>query len=293
MAKKDKTYKEVSLSSESAGAEERLPVEETMFEAEAYADSTPDPGMETTVLKPVGIGGPVPIVAPKNNTVQLQPIVVPLAVVPYMTQDSGVLRTDGESISYPAGSNGYAEAVEFEKTTAAKREKKATGKGKRRIFGLIASILSAAVVIPFILAYFEEIRIEFFEKFAIGDFNIIGAIMLWADKAAEVNFNDVLMLICAIAAALALLCSLFALISGKYPRIAVTVFSGLSAAPILIELLYRVIKPVGGTFYPNEYVALITVASLAALLFLVSVIFAIAVSQDKKEKRMSESENPI
>ena len=69
--------------------------DEPMFESEAYAAPQPEAGSDVTVLKPVGTGGPVPIVAPKHNTIQLQPIVVPLAVVPYMTQDSNVLRTDG------------------------------------------------------------------------------------------------------------------------------------------------------------------------------------------------------
>ena len=61
--------------------------DEPMFESEAYTAPQPEAGSDVTVLKPVGTGGPVPIVAPKHNTVQLQPIVVPLAVVPYMTQE--------------------------------------------------------------------------------------------------------------------------------------------------------------------------------------------------------------
>ena len=69
--------------------------DQTLYEAEAYGSPQPEAGSDVTVMKTVGIGGPVPIVAPKHNTIQLQPIVVPLAVVPYMTQDSNVLRTDG------------------------------------------------------------------------------------------------------------------------------------------------------------------------------------------------------
>ena len=69
--------------------------EEVLFESEAYGSAQPDAGMGTTVCKPVGIGGPVPIIAPKNSTIQLQPIVVPMAVVPYMSQDCDVLKTEG------------------------------------------------------------------------------------------------------------------------------------------------------------------------------------------------------
>ena len=64
--------------------------EEVLFESEAYGNAQPDAGMGTTVCKPMGIGGPIPVVAPKNNTIQLQPIIVPMAVVPYMSTFSGV-----------------------------------------------------------------------------------------------------------------------------------------------------------------------------------------------------------
>ena len=101
--------------------------DEPMFESEAYAAPQPEAGSDVTVLKPVGTGGPVPIVAPKHNTIQLQPIVVPLAVVPYMTQDSNVLRTDGR------GQNVYAQAtVENDEATDSKRFPRARSKRKAK-----------------------------------------------------------------------------------------------------------------------------------------------------------------
>ena len=91
MAKKDNR---VLATAPAAAPLATMPAEEpVLYESEAYGDPQPDAGATTTIMKPVGIGGPVPIVAPKHNTIQLQPIVVPLALVPYMTQDSDVLRT--------------------------------------------------------------------------------------------------------------------------------------------------------------------------------------------------------
>lgn len=151
--------------------------DEPMFESEAYAAPQPEAGSDVTVLKPVGTGGPVPIVAPKHNTIQLQPIVVPLAVVPYMTQDSNVLRTDGR------GQNVYAqatvendEATDFETVSARKVKKK--GKVQPRIFALVTFLLSALTVLPFILSYF----IPSVGSVSIEKLNVIGVIKNWIDN---------------------------------------------------------------------------------------------------------------
>ncbi|MBO5777129.1 MAG: hypothetical protein J6R34_01605, partial [Clostridia bacterium] len=106
------------------------PQEEVLFESEAYGSAQPDAGMGTTVCKPVGIGGPVPIVAPKSSTIQLQPIIVPLAVVPYMSQDCDVLKTEGVQTT-----DDYDEATaEFSRMEAekeAERKKKSQKAGAR------------------------------------------------------------------------------------------------------------------------------------------------------------------
>ena len=111
MAKKDKNQEIVF----SPDTNDVRVDDEPLFESEAYGTPQPEAGSDVTVMKPVGIGGPVPIVAPKHNTIQLQPIVVPLAVVPYMTQDSNVLRTDGKQQSgYMPSTVEYGDATEFE-----------------------------------------------------------------------------------------------------------------------------------------------------------------------------------
>ena len=85
--------------------------EEAVFESEAYGSPQPDAGMGTTVCKPVGIGGPIPIVAPRRTTIQLQPIIVPMAVVPYMSQDNDVLKVDG--VQQPAEQQAPVATTDF------------------------------------------------------------------------------------------------------------------------------------------------------------------------------------
>ena len=65
MSKKDKKH-EIVMTPES-----EIKVEdEPMFEAEAYTAPQPEAGSDVTVMKTVGTGGPVAIVAPKHNTAQ-------------------------------------------------------------------------------------------------------------------------------------------------------------------------------------------------------------------------------
>ena len=65
MAKKDKKQEIVMTPDNSEVRVE----DEPMFESEAYTAPQPEAGSDVTVLKPVGTGGPVPIVAPKHNTI--------------------------------------------------------------------------------------------------------------------------------------------------------------------------------------------------------------------------------
>ena len=188
--------------------------DESMFESEAYAAPQPEAGSDVTVLKPVGTGGPVPIVAPKHNTIQLQPIVVPLAVVPYMTQDSNVLRTDGR------GQNVYAqatvendEATDFETVSARKVKKK--GKVQPRIFALVTFLLSALTVLPFILSYF----MPSVGSVSIEKLNVIGVIKNWiANGFALRPLSNIAYIGVAAVSAVMTIASLISVIVGKYPR---------------------------------------------------------------------------
>lgn len=287
MAKKEKN---------SGGAAEQQPADvkrdsalrddEPLFETEAYGSPQPDEGQDVTVLKPVGIGGPVPIVAPKHNTIQLQPIVVPLAVVPYMSQDSEVLRTDGKASGY--GADDYAEAIDFSKVhDDAKIRKPSKRAGVQpRVFASITFVLSAAVIIPFILAYFYE-RIG--QGFVLSNINIIGAIINWTKGVAPANQAvEILYIISACLAALSLLAALGAFIFGKYPRFLLCASTALSAGPLLAVLIYELVKQL---FVLQNEIAFVTVVALALANFVFSVIFTLVLSI--KQRKREEYEDSV
>ena len=72
MAKKDNHVS--TAAQDSALAANSFPPEvPVLYESEAYGDPEPDAAASTTVTKPVGIGGPVPIVAPKATPYSCSP----------------------------------------------------------------------------------------------------------------------------------------------------------------------------------------------------------------------------
>ncbi|MDE7372961.1 MAG: hypothetical protein K2N18_02750, partial [Clostridia bacterium] len=171
---------------------------EPLYEADAYGSPQPDFGSDVTVMKQVGIGGPVPIVAPKHNTIQLQPIVVPLAVVPYMTQDSNVLRTDNrQQGGYERDvEESYREDTQFDtverqhtRTRSAKKKRKVSW---TRIFSLISFLITGLFLVPFFLSY----KVTDIGQMHIGDaFDVIGNIQVWISEHSFNIENNVIELI--------------------------------------------------------------------------------------------------
>ncbi len=261
--------------------ENNIPLEEVVYESEAYGSPQPDAGMETTVMKPVGMGGPVPIVAPKHNTVQLQPIIVPLAVVPYMTQDSDVLRTDGQSAN-----EYYGERVsDMEETHAHKKAKKKSDKAKVRIASFFLFLFSAAVVAAYLLAYFKPqiIGLDF------SEFNVIGIITSWIGGVAPQNLALALLyIISAGFSAICVLLTLVSLIVGKLPAGFATVLYLCSAATVDAALVYRIIA---GNFVLANDKASIVVCGLATIGFIISVIIAIALGKSGKKQDKANTTN--
>ncbi len=269
MAKKDKIQNFVP--------EQEAPIEETLFESEAYGNPQPDAGMETTVMKPVGMGGPVPIVAPKHNTIQLQPIIVPLAVVPYMTQDSDVLRTDGEggAASYQNAQSGFSK-VEEDKNAA----KKKSGKAGVRAASFFSFLLSAVVLVIYLLAYFKpEIWI-----FDFKGFNVIGTIIDWIGGIAPINLASTLLhIICAGFAAISVLTHFVTFCVGKMCAGFNTVLAFISAATVDAALIYHAVVATqnGIAFNAMEYLEFIILAGAATLGFVVSIIVLLAIGRKK------------
>ena len=252
--------------------------DEPMFESEAYAAPQPEAGSDVTVLKPVGTGGPVPIVAPKHNTIQLQPIVVPLAVVPYMTQDSNVLRTDGR------GQNVYAqatvendEATDFETVSARKVKKK--GKVQPRIFTLVTFLLSALTVLPFILSYF----MPSVGSVSIEKLNVIGVIQNWiANGFALRPLSNLAYIGVAAVSAVMTIASLISVIVGKYPRALNFIFA-LASSGAMLALLIKWL--VAKTFVASEKIAFLIVLVLCLVNLVLTIVFAILMNKldDKVE----------
>lgn len=261
--------------------------DEPMFESEAYAAPQPEAGSDVTVLKPVGTGGPVPIVAPKHNTIQLQPIVVPLAVVPYMTQDSNVLRTDGR------GQNVYAqatvendEATDFETVSARKVKKK--GKVQPRIFALVTFLLSALTVLPFILSYF----MPSVGSVSIEKLNVIGVIQNWiANGFALRPLSNIAYIGVAAVSAVMTIASLISVIVGKYPRAFNFIFALASSGAMLALLIKWLVTK---TFVVSEKIAFLIVLVLCLVNLVLSIVFAILMNKlDDKVENMQNMSREI
>jgi hypothetical protein len=252
---------------------------EAAFETEAYIAPEADPGADVTVMKPVGKGGPVPIVSPKHDTIQLQPIIVPLAVVPYMTQDSGMLRTDNAAeAGYRRQYADYAEPLSFEPVAAEKKTVKKKSGGRNRVFGLMVLLLSACTVLPFILSYFYD-KVG---TAVISQLDVVGQIIAWVEGSAPSDMVTVLLYaLGAGVAALMFLTAFIVVLSGKYPRIFVLFSSIFSAAPLLAVLLYQIVK---NTFDAAYSGALVFVCAVSALNFILSIAFAIAAAKGREEQ---------
>ena len=119
----------------------------------------------------MGIGGPIPVVAPKNNTIQLQPIIVPMAVVPYMSQDNDVLKTEGVQVveEYDTAASDFSRMEAEQKVEKKKKSRKAGS----RAAAFFLFLFSALVVTIYMLAYFkpEVLSLNF------AEFNVIGEIV--------------------------------------------------------------------------------------------------------------------
>ena len=261
--------------------------DEPMFESEAYAAPQPEAGSDVTVLKPVGTGGPVPIVAPKHNTIQLQPIVVPLAVVPYMTQDSNVLRTDGR------GQNVYAqatvendEATDFETVSARKVKKK--GKVQPRIFALVTFLLSALTVLPFILSYF----MPSVGSVSIEKLNVIGVIKNWIDNGFALRpLSNIAYIGVAAVSAVMTIASLISVIVGKYPRAFNFIFALASSGAVLALLIKWLVTK---TFVVSEKIAFLIVLVLCLVNLVLTIVFAILMNKlDDKVENMQNMSREI
>lgn len=283
MAKKERietTFAPEVKQEETAPGQEEKVESETLYESEAYGNPRPDQGTRTTVMKTVGVGGPVPIVAPKHNTIQLQPIIVPLAVVPYMSQDSSVLRTDGAAEGAEAA---QAAAVEFDAARIQSEKRAASRKLSTtfRVFSVVTFFLAAIIAAGFMFAAFHP---------ALGalDFSgndVIGNIEVLVGGAEPVVLSQTITnIIAAFGVVLTLLVSVLGAVIGKYARKTVVFSSVLALGSFAAELIAQAVR---GTFSLAASGALILMAALSALMFIVSVAFAaVAVRREEETEEI-------
>ena len=252
--------------------------EEVLFESEAYGNAQPDAGMGTTVCKPMGIGGPIPVVAPKNNTIQLQPIIVPMAVVPYMSQDNDVLKTEGVQVveEYDTAASDFSRMEAEQKVEKKKKSRKAGS----RAAAFFLFLFSALVVTIYMLAYFkpEVLSLNF------AEFNVIGEIVDWAKGTEPVNMAvTILHAICFGFAGITTIIALISLIVGKLPASLLSVFTLLAGATVDAALIYTAVKASqqGAEFVAKEYLEYILLASFATVAFIIAVISAVCLNRNK------------
>ncbi len=253
-----------------AKKEEKKEVE---FVAEVVKDEREKPPVEESEpeLKPIGQGGAVPVYAPKNTTIQLQPIIVPLAVVPYMSQDSSVLRTDGED--KPKEED---EAPDFVEVKKAKKAFKAYD----RTFSLVSLILSTVLFLPFVISYFKGTLVSvIFEEF-----NVIGAISLWVkDGFSASPYTNIVYLASALVFAVLMIATLIGLVSGKYPKAFGGVLSLFGAGTLVGVIVTEAIKK---DFVLDDRIALVAFGAVAAFNFLLFIVFSTILN--KREDRLED-----
>ena len=257
---------------------------EPLYEADAYGSPQLDVGADVTVMKQVGIGGPVPIVAPKHNTIQLQPIVVPLAVVPYMTQDSNVLRTDSRQGGYEsAEEESYGEDTSFDTVERRKAVRKKRKTSFPRIFSFVSFIVTALFILPFFLSY-KMTNIGVME---IEGFDVIGIIKIWIAGGFDIEadvFNLIYVIVMGLAGIQVVLTAL-GIIIGKYPKPISPILSFLNMGCFIGILVYDIVQ---GGFIADENIGLLVMLSVSAFNFLLTVIFSVLLNrrEDREEQRI-------
>ncbi len=257
---------------------------EPLYEADAYGSPQLDVGADVTVMKQVGIGGPVPIVAPKHNTIQLQPIVVPLAVVPYMTQDSNVLRTDSRQGGYEsAEEESYGEDTSFDTVERRKAVRKKRKTSFPRIFSFVSFIVTALFILPFFLSY----KLTNIGVMEIAGFDVIGIIKIWIAGGFDIEadvFNLIYVIVMGLAGIQVVLTAL-GIIIGKYPKPISPILSFLNMGCFIGILVYDIVQ---GGFIADENIGLLVMLSVSAFNFLLTVIFSVLLNrrEDREEQRI-------
>lgn len=285
-------------------------VEDDFYEADSYEFPQTENGQDVTFVKPVGIGAPVPIVAPKQHHVQLQPIVVPLAVVPYMSQDTDALyvnRREQQPARRP--SQGRADAASqtanevgespAEFTLEEHQKAVKSCKVRARVCSLFTLLFSILVLVPFAVGAYVQLVFPGDHGFSINGVNIMTAgveeIGVFVSYIMTGHAMDILkdasciinVVICAVALVQALV-ALITLVGGKYPR----VWNCLASLVVLVGIVGVMVKDIlySGAWSIDTYYMQVVAAGLALIGLLLAVIFSVSLNRlaNKVEKMEME-----
>lgn len=191
------------------------------------------PAGPTAGLKPIS-GGLQPVIAPKGQ-VQLAPIVVPVAFVPYGTQNQPMLQYEKEKrvapeiTDQPLDSSVAADAKRKKKgpkfvaaeveSTENKKKKNKLSKGAARGVGFVSLIMSLLYLAPFVLTYVAP-DMEFMKGTVkgLGFPNVIDMVI---KQSFTDNLGTLLFGVACVFGIINLLFSLIAIIAGKNPKLGV------------------------------------------------------------------------
>lgn len=247
--------------------------QEPMFESDAYYVPQPNAGADVTVLKTVGAGGPAPIVTPTNSTVQLQAVVVPVAVVPYMSHDSSILMAQTPAYRPYGQQQPIAPA-----NTGAEKIKKQR-KCQPRIFGLVNFLLYTVALLPFILAFFmDEVG-----GISLAHYNLIEIVHNWiANGFSWTPLVNIGYFCIAAVLAVGAVISLLTIIFGKYAKVLNILLTLLAVGAHVAFLVKRIIN---NEFVPQASIAFLVCGIASVVNFIVSIAFTAATNKlaDKAE----------
>jgi len=256
------------------------PQESESFVEGEVEHKAPEAEVQNTVVKAMA-GGSVPIIPP-SPIVQLQPIVVPIAVVPFETRDAKILQNvtvnSGQTAARPQGqtaqSAAYAQYAGGAAAhgAAARAAKSAGGKKLAAVKNAVITLLALLYLLPFVLAYFTPSLIP---SFVLTDLNVVGKMLGFLGGVAFNLIGEIPFILLAAACGFALILVLINIITlffGKYLRFGALV---LSIFPLLLALfatVYAYIPALGfvawnkGAFFIPTTIGLIqTVLSIVFL----------------------------
>ena len=219
-----------------------------------------------TVMKSIG-GGAVPI-TPPSQIIQLQPIVVPIAIVPFSSQNQKVVQYGGAENAIDNSAN-----VPTNTDTANLYSYAAQNKSVNRKKSLVIMIFSLLFLLPFVIAYFKA---DIIAAFPLSDLNVIGKILYYIGGAQFVIGGEIVFLLLAIALCVALICFIASIISvaiGKYSKIGMLVLSLFPALFAIGAAAYAFVPSFGFIAWNKN--AFIIPAAIGVVQTIISAAFAI------------------